>query len=217
MSPEQLRGEALTVQADIYSLGVMGYVLMTGDGPFPGGRASEVTQKLHGDPRPLRELRPDIDAPLAALLESCLARNPDHRPNAADIVRALTQPAGPLTGLPSADDTALGAFMRELKRRRVYTVGGAYMAFAVVVLGILDAISGPLEIPGYWQRVLILLTLTGFPVTLALAWIFDVREGRVMRTEAEGGAMSGRRLVLPVIGLAVAVLVAVLVGMRLLR
>jgi phage shock protein PspC (stress-responsive transcriptional regulator) len=213
MSPEQLTGETLTVQADIYSLGVLGYVLLTGEGPFAGGRANEVAQKLHGRARPLNELRPDVDPQLAAVLERCLARNPEHRPRAADVVRALSGEGA--AALPAEDKTAIGAFLNELRRRKVYTVAAAYITMTLIVFGLMEGISDVFDAPIDVRRVLVVLLLAGFPVSLSLAWIFDVREGRVKRTpsaeDVEGIGATGVP-VLPLIGLAISILVVMAAG-----
>lgn len=61
MSPEQLGGELLTHQTDIYSLGVVMYRLLTGHAPFQAQNLASLCQQiLHVEPPPLRALRPDI-------------------------------------------------------------------------------------------------------------------------------------------------------------
>jgi serine/threonine protein kinase len=61
MSPEQLRGEVLTHQTDIYSLGVVMYRLLTGYLPFKGSSLANLCQQiLSATPPTLRSLRPDI-------------------------------------------------------------------------------------------------------------------------------------------------------------
>jgi serine/threonine protein kinase len=61
MSPEQLRGEVLTHQTDIYSLGVVMYRLLTGHLPFKADNLAALCQHiLHTTPPTLRSLRPDI-------------------------------------------------------------------------------------------------------------------------------------------------------------
>jgi serine/threonine protein kinase len=92
ISPEQIRGEPVTDQADIYSFGVLGYHVLAGRGPFE----AEGTIKLlhaHSESAPddVRELRPDVDPDVADLLERCLAKRPEHRPRAADVARILSE------------------------------------------------------------------------------------------------------------------------------
>jgi len=55
MSPEQVRGEVLTHQTDIYSLGVVMYRLLTGHTPFQADNLANLCQQiLHATPLPLR-------------------------------------------------------------------------------------------------------------------------------------------------------------------
>ena len=66
MSPEQLLGEALTDASDVYSLGVMGYELLTLQAPYEGKTSVQmVTAHLKKEPIPLARLRPDADPALA--------------------------------------------------------------------------------------------------------------------------------------------------------
>jgi serine/threonine-protein kinase len=215
MSPEHLDGEQLTEQADIYSLGVLGYELLTGEGPYAAAtRAASLVAHLHGTPRPLRDLRADVDPVLANVLERCLVRNPEQRPRAADISAALAR--GAISGTPggaSAPRGPLSAFVGELRRRRVWRVGATYAVIAGAFLQVLEPLTVGLGLTLAVQRTIIVMVLAGFPVALALAWAFDVREGRVLRAAAhELPQHSALSRLLPWLGLALSAALAVLAG-----
>jgi len=73
MAPEQLRGaERLTPAVDVYAVGCLGYELLTGKPPFTEGNVG--IQHLNEPPRPLREILPDIPAPLEDILMKCLEK-----------------------------------------------------------------------------------------------------------------------------------------------
>jgi serine/threonine-protein kinase len=78
ISPEQAIGIA-DVRSDIYSLGAVGYFLLTGQSPFGNRRTQPLTAALVLEPTPLRELRPEVPAELEAIIHRCLRRNPEER------------------------------------------------------------------------------------------------------------------------------------------
>lgn len=60
MSPEQIRGERLDVRTDIWSLGVVMHEILTGQLPFPGQKAAEISASiLKDEPLPLPPGVPD--------------------------------------------------------------------------------------------------------------------------------------------------------------
>jgi hypothetical protein len=81
MAPEQLEGQPVDPRADIYSMGVVLYELMTGRRPFEAPTdALLVHRLLSGDrPRPPRELNPAISSELEAVMLRALARHPEDR------------------------------------------------------------------------------------------------------------------------------------------
>jgi len=90
LSPERIRAETLTVQADIYSFGVFGYELLTGQGPYgPGTDAELIEAHLHGEPNDLMTARNEVEPNVANVLRRCLEKDPTQRPAASDISRAL--------------------------------------------------------------------------------------------------------------------------------
>ncbi len=92
MSPEQIAGDALDGRSDIYTLGVVGYQCLTGRLPFDAEQASAVIVQHATSPAPpVRLLAPDVPAPLAAVIDRCLAKDPAARyPNGEALADALT-------------------------------------------------------------------------------------------------------------------------------
>jgi eukaryotic-like serine/threonine-protein kinase len=92
MSPEQIRStKDVDTRADIWSLGVVLYELITGDMPFT---ATDVTgiiaQVLHEPHRRVRSLVPDVPQGLEEVIDHCLQKDPAKRYQAAaDLAVAL--------------------------------------------------------------------------------------------------------------------------------
>jgi uncharacterized RDD family membrane protein YckC len=79
-SPEQLRGDALDVRADIYSVGATLFTLLTDRAPFEGDNAVQVVANaVNQKPKPLTELRQDVPPGLDKVVARCLAKEPDGR------------------------------------------------------------------------------------------------------------------------------------------
>jgi serine/threonine-protein kinase len=87
MSPEQATGERVDGRSDIYALGVVLYQMLAGTPPFEGESAQSVLMKQATvDPLPIRQLRGDVPAALAAVIERMLAKDPADRYQTADEV-----------------------------------------------------------------------------------------------------------------------------------
>ncbi|MFF6999409.1 protein kinase [Streptomyces sp. NPDC008313] len=86
VAPESAEGRPQTSAVDIYGAGILLYELVTGRPPFGGGSALEVLhQHLSAEPR-----RPStVPDPLWTVIERCLRKNPDQRPSAENLARAL--------------------------------------------------------------------------------------------------------------------------------
>jgi serine/threonine protein kinase len=85
MSPEQVLGNCrLDTRADIYSLGVTCYQMLTGRLPYQGHSQHDILQAhLHAHPVPPHQLVADIPMMLSALVMQMMAKIPDHRVNSA--------------------------------------------------------------------------------------------------------------------------------------
>lgn len=86
VAPESAEGRPQTSAVDIYGAGILMYELVTGRPPFAGGTALEVLHRhLSEEPR-----RPTtVPEPLWTVIERCLRKEPDERPSAENLARAL--------------------------------------------------------------------------------------------------------------------------------
>lgn len=97
ISPEQARGEAVDVRTDIYSFGIVLYEMLTGEVPFKGKDAVEVTMKQVNEKIPsVRLINPDVPQPLENIISRATAKKREHRYSSfksllADLMSALDE------------------------------------------------------------------------------------------------------------------------------
>jgi eukaryotic-like serine/threonine-protein kinase len=87
LAPEQVRGDAVDLRADIYSFGVVGFEMVCGRPPFTGERRAIEYQHTLCRPPSVREFRAVPDE-LDDLIAACLAKQPEARPQTALDLRA---------------------------------------------------------------------------------------------------------------------------------
>jgi eukaryotic-like serine/threonine-protein kinase len=124
LSPEQaVNSHDVDIRTDIYSLGAVFYSLLAGRPPFAGASTS---QKILGHrskpPHPIRDLRPDMPAELAAVLEKMMAKNRALRyqtpADVADALRPWSRAPKAAPPPPRPRFTVLAAFGRWLAAMR---------------------------------------------------------------------------------------------------
>lgn len=80
IAPEYVLGQAITLRADVYSLGSVLYQMVTGHSPFQGNSLAEVAvQHIKGRPTPPCTLRPDLPRAAGEVILRALAKQPDER------------------------------------------------------------------------------------------------------------------------------------------
>lgn len=75
------------------------------------------------------------------------------------------------------------SLLAELRRRNVFRVGVAYLAFAWLLIEITDTVAPPLGLPDGTLTLVIWLALIGLPVALLFAWAFELTPDGILRTE----------------------------------
>jgi eukaryotic-like serine/threonine-protein kinase len=167
LSPEQVRGESPTEGTDVYSLGVMGYEILTGKGPYPSkpGRGPGLPD-LGADPIPLASLRPDVDPHLASILERCLSKQPPKRPSAAFVAEALARGAD-AAAAQGGIFTSPAEILNTLLQRRVPQIVVITFILGVGALSVFGNLADRDIIP----ETLFRLVLSTVLCLLAASWI----------------------------------------------
>jgi serine/threonine-protein kinase len=137
MSPEQAEGLPLDHRTDVWSLGAVLYEMLAGLRAFSGDSDHAVMYSvIHNQPTSLGEVRPELPDEVVAVVEKCLAKNPDRRYPSA---RALLQDLRRLRGDSSASEgptktiTSLSGLRRRLPRWAAITAATAAVMVAGVV------------------------------------------------------------------------------------
>jgi serine/threonine protein kinase len=171
LSPEQIRNDEVTVLADIYGFGVTGYELLTGEGPYGACTGAELIEAhLHGEPKDLTRIRDDVEPNIANVLRRCLSKEPEHRPAASDISRALDG----VWQLPPLDEGGRG--LPETKRVvRVVATGLIVSGF---IVGGVATLSQRYESMPDWAFSESLATGVAIILASVVIALFPGREGR---------------------------------------
>jgi tRNA A-37 threonylcarbamoyl transferase component Bud32/tetratricopeptide (TPR) repeat protein len=170
MAPEQAAGDPdVDHRADLYAFGITAYEMLAGAPPFAGRTPSELLRAHLTEPPPsLAAKRPELPAPLVALVHACLAKSPSERPASADaVLREIENVTTPAPSTLAAESAAQPSSRRARPAWRAAVVAVIVVAAA---LGTWAAI-GRREAALDRARVLVLrpTTATNDPALASLA------------------------------------------------
>jgi hypothetical protein len=113
LSPEQLGQQPIDRRSDIFSFGVLLYVLTTGLHPFRGETDTKTIENIAlREPVPLRTIVPSVTAEFEAVVLKALQKDPKDRfPTAAEMQRALEHAAAAMGSTTTEEDVA--AFVKQ--------------------------------------------------------------------------------------------------------
>lgn len=156
MAPEQIRASNIvTAQADVWSLGVCLYALLTGELPFEGATVSEICATIQGRPTPeIRSLAPQVPPELAGAIERALEKDTRRRfTNVAELAAAIAPlgadsaaPTRIRTILESDDRPSSGADPRYPRPAQIAEVDASGGAFATTIAdGLLGRVGSTID------------------------------------------------------------------------
>ncbi|HSS01740.1 MAG TPA: serine/threonine-protein kinase [Kofleriaceae bacterium] len=138
LAPERAAGGPPSVAADIYALGVLGYLMLTGTLPFDGAVVEILMAHIHQEVEPPSKRRGEpIDPVVEQLIVRALAKDPAKRPESAGALRAELHAAmdtlelgrrrlvsGPIPPEGRRDHALLAAFERSRVAQALLSLDG---------------------------------------------------------------------------------------------
>lgn len=151
ISPEQAKGEVVTVESDLYSLGITIYEMLTGSVPFGGDNSVSIALKHLQEPMiPPAQICRHISSAFNDVVLKATAKDPAMRYHSAaemkrDILRALREPNGSFARVAKAKGASRP---RDGKRR----VSGVFKIALTMVLALGLFLMMFLLVRSLWDR-----------------------------------------------------------------
>jgi len=160
MSPEQAAGEPIDGRSDLYALGVVGYLAVSGRLPFEAPNVPALLVRQATEPAPgVLRAAPGLPTALATTIDRCLARDPaDRFPDGEAMAAALAPAPDARPALPPTLRAWLGA-----RNPLLVPYMGWSAVFSVLTLGNIFALATGNPGSSVWDVVL-LVSLTSAPL-----------------------------------------------------
>ncbi len=105
MAPEQLSGKEVSVQSDLYSLGLVLYEIFTGKKAYEAGSLAEMIRLRESGPPSVTSVVRDVDPAVERVIQRCLDPEPRNRPASALAISAALPGGDPLAAALAAGET----------------------------------------------------------------------------------------------------------------
>lgn len=131
MSPEQAAGEAVDGRSDIYSLGVVGYYMLSGRLPFTGTVQAVLAKQLTQPAPAIASVSAGVPNALSQVIDQCLAKDPTKRyPDGDAMLEALSTSVAPRREIP----VPVRAFLDRRKMWALVTAPAVMVAGDIVLV-----------------------------------------------------------------------------------
>jgi predicted Ser/Thr protein kinase len=163
MSPEQVLGGRIDGRSDLYGLGATAYFALSGRLPFDGENATEILARQVTElPPPLGTLGLAIPRKVAALVDRCLAKEPDHRPESA-------QAFADQLGLALEQRREAPLALRTFVKRSGRLDGGGTLIVGLLLIPIATGVAAVVGTAAGWAALLAGATVLPYGYLLAAA------------------------------------------------
>ena len=131
MAPEQIEGQRGDQRTDIYALGTIMYELLAGKPPFTGDTNMAVmAQHLNNTAPRLDRINSSITPQLAAIVATCLARNPNDRyKDMTALIEAIDHPENVDLSILDKEESSSRSSMPLIQAQ---TIRGILIAIAII-------------------------------------------------------------------------------------
>ena len=136
MAPEQFEGEPATIASDLYAVGMIFFEIWSGRRLVSGKSLTEIIAQHRSDAtRDSLKSAVEIDRPVAAVIEKCLARDPAARPTSARAILAALPGGDALDAAVAAGETPSPAMVAAAIEKGELSRVAAWSCLVFVILG----------------------------------------------------------------------------------